>query len=71
MGPSVARLLDADDRFEQAGEHPFAVDARQGNGDLGIDDAVLEADVVSRPPGLQRQVLLPPGQEPGQRTGAV
>ncbi len=45
--PHVAAvLLDPDDRLEQPGEHPLAVDAGQGQGDLGLDDAELDAQVV-------------------------
>src|SRR5215208_1740605 len=60
--PSGARgaevLLDPHDRLEQPGEHPLAVDPRQGQGDLGLDEPVLDPEVVPGPAGLERQVLL-------------
>ena len=49
-------LLDAHDRFQQGGEHPLAVDARQREGDLGLDAAEFDAEVVPRASGLQGQV---------------
>ena len=55
-------LLDPDDRFEQEGEDLLAVDAGQGQGDLGLDDAELDAQVVPGAAGLERQVPLAPGQ---------
>ena len=60
--PERRSLLDPGDRLQQHGEHPVAVDAGQRQGDLGLDEAELHAEVVPRPPGLQRQVLLAAGQ---------
>ena len=54
-------LLDPDDRFEQDGEDLLAVDPGQGQGDLGLDDAEFDAEVVPRPAGLEGQVLLAHG----------
>ena len=50
------------ERFEQDGEDLLAVDAGQRQGDLGLDHAELDAQVEPRPAGLERQVLLAPGQ---------
>ncbi len=46
-GPRSASrvLLDPDDRFEQEGQDPLAVDAGQCQGDLGLDHAELDAEV--------------------------
>src|SRR5207244_2485972 len=55
-------LLNPDDRLQQGREHPLAIDAGQGQGDLGLDDAVTDAQVMPGPAVLQGQVFLAAGQ---------
>ena len=62
VGHRGAVLLDPDDRFEQEGQDPLAVDAGQRQGDLGLDHAELDAEVVPGAAGLEREVRLAPGQ---------
>ena len=52
-------LLDPDHRFEQEGQDLLAVDAGQGQRDLGLDDAELDSQVKPGPTGFQRKIPLP------------
>ena len=62
----AAVLLDPDDRFEQSGEHLLAVDARQRQGDLGLDEAELHSHVMPGPAGLE---LVSDGAADGDQRG--
>src|SRR5205823_4676062 len=62
-GRLTAVLLDPDDGFEQSGEHPLAVHARQRQRDLGLDAAELHSEVMPRPPRLDRQIFFSPRQD--------
>ncbi len=55
-------LLDPDDRFEQKRQDPFPVNSPQGQGDLRLDHAKLDAEIEPRAPGFQRKIALAPRQ---------
>src|SRR5262249_4792822 len=58
----MGALIDPHDRLEEPREHPLAVDASQSQGNLGLDDSELDAEVMPRAAGFERQVLLAASQ---------
>ena len=55
-------LLDPDDRFEQEGQDLLAIDTRQCQGDLGLDDAELDSQVEPGAHGFPVRDTAPAGR---------